>query len=69
MRSPLFFRERADRTTTEFYCRMPPPAKFRIGPCCPLSPGGVAADLEIATAHLDELVAGVTTWCSMRTTR
>jgi Xaa-Pro aminopeptidase len=50
----LFFRERADRTTTEFYADATV-GEFWIGPRPSLA--GVAADLEIATAHLDELEA------------
>lgn len=50
----LFFRERADRTTTEFYADATV-GEFWIGPRPSLS--GVAADLDIATAHLDELEA------------
>lgn len=47
----LFFRERADRTTTEFYADATV-GEFWIGPRPSLA--GVAADLEIATAHLDQ---------------
>ncbi|MFS6528745.1 aminopeptidase P family protein [Microbacterium aurugineum] len=50
----LFFRERADRTTTEFYADATI-GEFWIGPRPSLE--GVAADLEIATAHLHELEA------------
>ena len=50
----LFFRERADRTTTEFYADATV-GEFWIGPRPSLA--GVAADLEIATAHLDQLEA------------
>ncbi|PQZ56396.1 MULTISPECIES: aminopeptidase P family protein [unclassified Microbacterium] len=50
----LFFRERADRTTTEFYADATV-GEFWIGPRPSLA--GVAADLDIATAHLDELEA------------
>lgn len=50
----LFFRERADRTTTEFYADATV-GEFWIGPRPSLA--GVAADLEIATAHLDEFEA------------
>lgn len=50
----LFFRERADRTTTEFYADATI-GEFWIGPRPSLD--GVAADLEIATAHLHELEA------------
>jgi Xaa-Pro aminopeptidase len=46
----LFFRERADRTTTEFYADATV-GEFWIGPRPSLA--GVAADLDIATAHLD----------------
>ncbi len=47
----LFFRERADRTTTEFYADATV-GEFWIGPRPSLA--GVAADLAIATAHLDD---------------
>ena len=47
----LYFRERADRTTTEFYADATI-GEFWIGPRPSLA--GVAADLDIATAHLDE---------------
>ncbi|CAN7377478.1 aminopeptidase P family protein [Microbacterium maritypicum] len=47
----LFFRERADRTTTEFYADATV-GEFWIGPRPSLA--GVAADLDIATAHLDD---------------
>lgn len=50
----LFFRERADRTTTEFYADATI-GEFWIGPRPSLA--GVSADLEIATAHLHELEA------------
>ena len=50
----LFFRERADRTTTEFYADATV-GEFWIGPRPSLA--GVAADLEIATAHLDQFEA------------
>ncbi|MGH3690580.1 MAG: aminopeptidase P family protein [Microbacterium sp.] len=50
----LFFRERADRTTTEFYADATV-GEFWIGPRPSLA--GVAADLAIATAHLDEFEA------------
>ncbi len=50
----LFFRESADRTTTEFYADATV-GEFWIGPRPSLA--GVAADLDIATAHLDELEA------------
>ncbi|MFS0852577.1 aminopeptidase P family protein [Microbacterium sp. 179-I 3D4 NHS] len=45
----LYFRERADRTTTEFYADATV-GEFWIGPRPSLA--GVAADLDIATAHL-----------------
>lgn len=47
----LYFRERADRTTTEFYADATV-GEFWIGPRPSLS--GVAADLAIETAHLEE---------------
>lgn len=47
----LYFRERADRTTTEFYADATV-GEFWIGPRPSLA--GVAADLDIATAHLDD---------------
>ncbi|WP_447948316.1 aminopeptidase P family protein [Microbacterium maritypicum] len=47
----LFFRERADRTTTEFYADATV-GEFWIGPRPSLA--GVAADLDITTAHLDD---------------
>ncbi|UPL11645.1 aminopeptidase P family protein [Microbacterium sufflavum] len=47
----LYFRERADRTTTEFYADATI-GEFWIGPRPSLA--GVAADLQIATAHLHE---------------
>lgn len=50
----LFFRERADRTTTEFYADATV-GEFWIGPRPSLA--GIAADLDIATAHLHELEA------------
>lgn len=46
----LFLRERADRTTTEFYADASI-GEFWIGPRPSLA--GVAADLGIATAHID----------------
>lgn len=46
----LYFRERADRTTTEFYADATV-GEFWIGPRPSLA--GVAADLALATAHLD----------------
>ncbi|MBO0979346.1 aminopeptidase P family protein [Microbacterium sp. SD291] len=50
----LYFRERADRTTTEFYADATV-GEFWIGPRPSLA--GTAADLGIATAHLDEFEA------------
>lgn len=50
----LFFRERADRTTTEFYADATV-GEFWIGPRPSLA--GVAADLAITTAHLDDFAA------------
>ncbi|WP_091231690.1 aminopeptidase P family protein [Microbacterium sp. 3J1] len=47
----LHFRERADRTTTEFYADATV-GEFWIGPRPSLA--GVAADLAIETAHLDD---------------
>lgn len=47
----LYFRERADRTTTEFYADATV-GEFWIGPRPSLA--GVAADLGIATDHLSE---------------
>lgn len=47
----LYFRERADRTTTEFYADATV-GEFWIGPRPSLA--GVAADLAIATDHLHE---------------
>lgn len=47
----LYFRERADRTTTEFYADATI-GEFWIGPRPALA--GVAADLGLATAHIDE---------------
>ena len=46
----LHFRERADRTTAEFYAD-PSIGEFWIGPRPALA--GVAADLGVATAHID----------------
>jgi Xaa-Pro aminopeptidase len=46
----LYFRERADRTTQEFYAN-PSIGEFWIGPRPALA--GVAADLGLATAHID----------------
>ncbi|SDH07654.1 aminopeptidase P family protein [Microbacterium pygmaeum] len=51
----LFFRERADRTTPEFYAD-PTIGEFWIGPRPALD--GVASDLGLATAHIDDFVAG-----------
>ena len=51
----LYFRERADRTTSEFYANAAI-GEFWIGPRPALA--GVAADLGIATAHLDDWQAG-----------
>lgn len=51
----LYFRERADRTTSEFYSDATI-GEFWIGPRPAL--GGVAADLGLATAHLDDFAAG-----------
>ncbi|WP_341939733.1 aminopeptidase P family protein [Microbacterium sp. LWH10-1.2] len=51
----LYFRERADRTTTEFYADAAI-GEFWIGPRPALA--GVAADLDIATDHLDAFAAG-----------
>lgn len=51
----LYFRERADRTTAEFYSDASI-GEFWIGPRPALD--GVAADLAIATAHLDDFAAG-----------
>jgi Xaa-Pro aminopeptidase len=50
----LYFRERADRTTAEFYAD-PSIGEFWIGPRPAL--GGVAADLGLATAHVDDFEA------------
>ncbi len=50
----LYLRERADRTTPEFYADASI-GEFWIGPRPALS--GVAADLGIATAHIDEFQA------------
>lgn len=49
----LYFRERADRTTTEFYADSTV-GEFWIGPRPSLA--GVAADLDIATDHLQEYI-------------
>ncbi|MFC4140360.1 MULTISPECIES: aminopeptidase P family protein [unclassified Microbacterium] len=51
----LYFRERADRTTAEFYSDATI-GEFWIGPRPSLA--GVAADLGVATAHLDDFAAG-----------
>ncbi len=50
----LYFRERADRTTEEFYADATI-GEFWIGPRPSLA--GVAADLGVATAHLEEFAA------------
>lgn len=51
----LYFRERADRTTSEFYSDATI-GEFWIGPRPSLA--GVAADLAVETAHIDTFVAG-----------
>ncbi|KAG4074751.1 hypothetical protein HA402_007027 [Bradysia odoriphaga] len=51
----LYFRERADRTTTEFYADATV-GEFWIGPRPSLA--GVAADLAVDTDHLDAFTAG-----------
>ncbi|MFA4895729.1 MULTISPECIES: aminopeptidase P family protein [Microbacterium] len=51
----LYFRERADRTTTEFYADATV-GEFWIGPRPSLA--GVAADLDVATDHLTAFEAG-----------
>ncbi|GAB3601027.1 aminopeptidase P family protein [Microbacterium tumbae] len=51
----LYFRERADRTTTEFYADATV-GEFWIGPRPSLA--GVAADLAVPTDHLAAFVAG-----------
>lgn len=51
----LYFRERADRTTTEFFADATV-GEFWIGPRPSLA--GVAADLGVATAHLTEFEGG-----------
>ncbi|MGB4135194.1 MAG: aminopeptidase P family protein [Microbacterium sp.] len=51
----LYFRERADRTTAEFYSDATI-GEFWIGPRPSLA--AVAADLGLATAHLDDFAAG-----------
>ncbi|MGX5772991.1 aminopeptidase P family protein [Microbacterium trichothecenolyticum] len=50
----LYFRERADRTTSEFYSDASI-GEFWIGPRPALA--GVAADLGLATAHIDDFEA------------
>jgi Xaa-Pro aminopeptidase len=50
----LYFRERADRNTSEFYAN-PSIGEFWIGPRPALA--GVAADLGVATAHIDSFAA------------
>jgi Xaa-Pro aminopeptidase len=50
----LYFRERADRTTPEFYADASI-GEFWIGPRPALA--GVAADLGLSTAHVDSFVA------------
>jgi len=51
----LYFRERADRTTSEFYSDASI-GEFWIGPRPALD--AVASDLGVATAHIDEFEAG-----------
>lgn len=51
----LYLRERADRTTREFYADATI-GEFWIGPRPSLA--GVAAELGLATAHVDTFVAG-----------
>ncbi|WP_426320199.1 aminopeptidase P family protein [Microbacterium sp. E-13] len=51
----LYFRERADRTTSEFYSDASI-GEFWIGPRPALA--GVAADLGLATAHIDDFEEG-----------
>ncbi len=51
----LYFRERADRTTAEFYSDASI-GEFWIGPRPALA--GVASDLGLATAHIDEFESG-----------
>ena len=51
----LYFRERADRTTAEFYADASI-GEFWIGPRPALA--GVAADLGVDTAHIDDFAAG-----------
>ncbi|MBD8024285.1 aminopeptidase P family protein [Microbacterium gallinarum] len=50
----LYFRERADRTTAEFYSDASI-GEFWIGPRPALA--GVAADLGVATAHIDDFAS------------
>ncbi|HVL62837.1 MAG TPA: aminopeptidase P family protein [Microbacterium sp.] len=50
----LYFRERADRTTAEFYAN-PSIGEFWIGPRPARE--GVASDLGLATAHIDDFAA------------
>lgn len=50
----LYFRERADRTTAEFYAN-PSIGEFWIGPRPARE--GVASDLGLATAHIDSFAA------------
>jgi len=50
----LYFRERADRTTAEFYAS-PSIGEFWIGPRPARE--GVASDLGLATAHIDDFAA------------
>ena len=50
----LFFRERADRTTTEFYADLTV-GEIWIGPRPSLE--GVSADLDLATAHLQDFAS------------
>jgi Xaa-Pro aminopeptidase len=50
----LYFRERADRTTAEFYAN-PSIGEFWIGPRPARE--GVASDLGLATAHIDSFTA------------
>ncbi len=62
----LYFRERADRTTAEFYSDATV-GEFWIGPRPALD--GVAADLDLATAHLSDFSPVTTTSRSTWTTR
>lgn len=50
----VYFRERADRTTPEFYADASI-GEFWIGPRAALA--GVASDLGVATAHIDDFTA------------